>query len=212
MDHQQGRDGTTRIEVHEGTSLEGQLRPADTDDRPFGPAATEVVMKYRVDVQRLPAQRVAAIRTHAHVDGIPRTMAGAYRELYEHLAASGITPTGPPTAVYSEVDENQGVTVEICVPVAKDVVDRGRVIADELAAETVVTTLHRGPYEELPKAYEALSMYMQDHHFVPSGWMREQYLNGPPATSPEDFKTVVQWPAVLVPDAAQKLVEHPAPI
>jgi effector-binding domain-containing protein len=174
--------------------------------------ATEVVMKYQVDVQRLPAQRVAAIRTHAHVDGIPRTMAGAFKELYEHLAASGIAPTGPPTAVYSEVDENQGVTVEICVPVAQDVGAHGRVIADELAAETVVTTMHRGPYEELPKAYEALSMYMQEHHFGPSGWMREQYLNGPPDTSPKDFETIVQWPAVLVPDTAQKLVEHLAEI
>jgi len=165
-------------------------------------------MTYHVDIQVLPAQKVAAIRTHSHIDDIPAAMASAYQELYGHLAASGISPEGPPTAVYSEVDENRGSTIEICVPVAQAVGAHGRIVADELPAETVVSTLHRGPYEKLPGAYEALSMYMQEHHLAPIGPMREQYLNGPSDVAPEDFETLVQWPVATVPDNAGKLVRH----
>jgi effector-binding domain-containing protein len=158
---------------------------------------------YQVEVQTIPAQKVAAIHAHTPIEGIADTMGGAFQELYGYLAASGIAPTGPPISVYSEVDKDRGVTVEICVPVSQEITAHGRVIADELPAQTVVATLHRGSYEELPKAYEALQTFMESNHFAPSGRMREQYLNGPPEASPEDFETLVQWPVVSVRDTVK---------
>lgn len=154
-------------------------------------------MEYEITMEKVPAQKVAAIDAHTAMSGIPETMASAFPELYQCLYEQGLAPLGPPTAVYSDVDEAaQELTVEICVPMTGGLVPAGGVHEDELPSETVLKTLHRGPYDLLSDAYEALQKYALEHDLELSSHMREQYLNGPQETAPESLETEIMWPVM----------------
>ena len=56
---------------------------------------------------------------------------------------------------------------------------------------TVATTTHRGPFQNIPQAYAALSGWMQANGMTPAGRPWEQYLSGP--HDPEPTCTV-SWP------------------
>ena len=151
-------------------------------------------MDYAITIEEVQHVPVLAIQTETTIADIGTVMGPAYGELYGYIAERGVAPTGPPTAVYSKVDEDGAVEVEICVPVSSPVDGRGRIVSDELSDATVITTLHRGPYEKLAEAYEALEEYARSHGLEVAGPMREEYLNGPPDTPPERFETRISWP------------------
>ena len=151
-------------------------------------------MEYEIAFEEDPSQDVIAVRADTNLTKIAETMGKAYQDLYRHIGSHAIAPVGPPTAVYSDVDGAGDVSVEICVPVPEAIEPEDEIIADELPAATVITTLHRGRYEDLPEAYYALRRYAEEHGLRLAGPMREQYLNGPPETPPERYETRIQWP------------------
>ena len=64
-----------------------------------------------------------------------------------------------------------------------------------LPAMTVARTLHVGPYVGLVQAYAAVTDWIRDNGWQPSGPVREEYLTGPGAgTSPAAFRTEVAIP------------------
>lgn len=152
-------------------------------------------MAHDIRIEELPAQKVIAIKADITAPEIPQVMGSAYGELYQHIAAHGIVPAGPPMAVYSEFTDAR-IEVEICIPVPDVVLNGDRVIGDELPATVALTMTHIGPYDRLPQAYGEMQHYAEEHHLQLAGPMREQYLNGPPDAKPEEFETRIQWPVV----------------
>ena len=63
-----------------------------------------------------------------------------------------------------------------------------------LPACRALATVHRGPYERLPAAYEALAAGMKEEGIEPLAEPREVYLTNPEETSPEKYETEVLWP------------------
>lgn len=54
---------------------------------------------------------------------------------------------------------------------------------------------HRGPYEGLPEAYEALAAWMAQHpEYRICGPAIDRYLNDPDITPPEQLETGVLFP------------------
>ena len=151
-------------------------------------------MSYEIIHTEVPAQKVVAIKASASLSQIGDTIGSAFGELYQLIGQRGIAPAGPPTAVYGDMKRPDEIEVEICVPIAEETPPEGRVIIDELPASRVLRTLHRGPYDDLPEAYEELEQYAAAHHVPLATGMREQYLNGPPAAAPEEYETLIQWP------------------
>ena len=68
-----------------------------------------------------------------------------------------------------------------------------------LKPQTVVETLHIGPYDELPNAYAALSGWIAQNGLEPVWPVRERYLNEPgPDVPPTAYRTVIAMPIAEV--------------
>jgi effector-binding domain-containing protein len=52
----------------------------------------------------------------------------------------------------------------------------------------------RGPYSELPRAYEALTRWLAEAGEEPSGVADEIYLSDPSVTPPDELETEILFP------------------
>lgn len=155
----------------------------------------EGIMPYEVTVKELPAQQVAGIRKHVNLSNIGEAIGEGFGEVVAAVATSGQQPAGIPFIIYHDViDEDTAGDVEICVPTATAIEDRGEVRALELEATTVASTIHHGPYEEIAPAYHSLMGWIQEHGHEMAGAPREIYLNDPTTVEPEEILTEVAWP------------------
>jgi effector-binding domain-containing protein len=140
------------------------------------------------------------------------TMHGAYAQtpegygrLYGWIAMHGLQPTGMPSAVYltmpSEVSEAEAVW-ELWAPVAGEVPaaepDESGIGIKRVESCTVASTMHKGPYESVEPAYNALFAWIAGNGYRPSGPPSETYYSDPATTLPEEYLTEIQVPVERV--------------
>jgi effector-binding domain-containing protein len=136
-----------------------------------------------------------AQESHVPVSRIPPFIQEAFGQLYGIVAARGIRPAGPPSAIFDQrpdlVDE---ADVEVWVPVEPTVVPDD-VEVSRVPEVPVASTVHRGPYEEMGEAYAAIDTWIAEHHREAVGPIRETYLNGPAEVDePSEYLTEVEVP------------------
>ncbi len=74
----------------------------------------------------------------------------------------------------------------------------GDILADTLPAGPAATTIHSGPYEQLPDAYGALEQWIEAEGLTAAGAPWEAYLNDPSDhPDPQDWKTEIFWPVSI---------------
>jgi effector-binding domain-containing protein len=57
------------------------------------------------------------------------------------------------------------------------------------------TTIHMGPYDELPDAYGAIEQWIEAEGLISAGPAWESYITDPSEyPDPKDWKTEVFWP------------------
>lgn len=142
----------------------------------------------------IPEQAVLAIRAAVPPALFPAFLGGAFGELYEFASIAELEPEGPPMARYHTMTPDV-VDVEVCLPVPAGTVGTGRITAETLPAETVATTVHRGPYDTEGETYAALDHWIEAHDYVAHGPARERYLIGPDAdVPPTEYRTEIEMP------------------
>lgn len=153
-------------------------------------------MSHEVTVREIPEQSVIARRVSIHQAAMGATFAATFRSAYGYLGAADLTPVGPPFVIYHGRDGDRW-DVEICAPFegrpSADVAFPAGLGMARLPAVTVVRTLHRGPYDTLPAAYQELAAWAAAHNYEASGPPRECYLS-PPGTPPTEIETVIEQP------------------
>ena len=81
------------------------------------------------------------------------------------------------------------------MPVVPGAAGGERTTVEEVPARCLcASTVHKGPYAEVGKAYVALQKWMTDNGRSPAGMVREVYLNDPASVPPEDLLTEIDWP------------------
>ncbi len=123
-------------------------------------------------------QAVASIRTKCTMSEMGPTIAALYPEVMAHLNATGVGITGTPFLRYHVVNGDE-LDVEAGMPVAKRIVEEGRVKNSELPGGKVVVAWHVGPYEKLPAAHEALKAWVTAHRLTSRGGPWEVYWTDP---------------------------------
>ena len=100
-------------------------------------------MAFKVEVKAVPAVRVASIKEKVTDYGAQE---GLWRELSEYLRTYGVRASGPLVGVdYSEGSIEDGIRLEVAVPVDADLPESGRVrVYDLPALELAASTLHTG--------------------------------------------------------------------
>jgi effector-binding domain-containing protein len=127
------------------------------------------------------------------LDAMGERMGAAFGAVMAHLRRAGIVPRGPAVARYEPTTD--GFTVAAGFPVDAPVEPGDGIDSIVLPAGEVAHTTHLGPYDQLPKTYEALraGVEAQGRSLVDGAAMWEEYWSGPDAPS-EDARTEVFWP------------------
>ncbi len=148
--------------------------------------------KYHVILMPDPEQTVFGIRRTVPVTKFH----DLYQELFQELARLGLKQAGPIQMLYhgQEFDrENADVEVQAVVESSAPATTR------KPAYETCAAVLHKGPYEGLPGAYEALTTWMAHHpEYRICGPAIDRYLNDPDITPSDELETGILFPVEKV--------------
>ena len=147
-----------------------------------------------VEVQAIPFVFVS--RTSAMApEAIGATMGEAFGILAQFMAARGITPAGPPLALYHGYDEKEiSFNVGFPVPPADREKVEGEVKAGETPAGRALKTVHTGPYAKLRETYDAIMKHMETEGLGPAGHSWEVYVTDPDKTPEDRLVTEIYFP------------------
>lgn len=150
-------------------------------------------MSYQCKLKEWSTQPTLAIRTRTAVQDLPQVLGETYHAIEEYLAELGEQPAGPPFTAYHNMDM-QDLDVEIGFPVPRELPGRGDIQAGHLPEGKVATHLYIGPYSDMEPAYDALSQWIQENGYEPTGVAYEFYLSDPAETPPEEHQTQIVYP------------------
>jgi len=117
------------------------------------------------------------------------------------LADLGIEPGGAPYGRYHEFGP-ENVTAEIGIPTTAPVstlraiaaAADGELAASELPGGEAAVAVHRGPYDTLPQAYEAVQSWITDHGRAVGGAPWESYVDDPSEVPVDELRTEIVFP------------------
>ncbi len=107
---------------------------------------------------------------------------------------------GPPMTIYhDEGYKEKDVDVEVAFPITRDVPSKGEFKCLELPGyDQVVATIHKGSYESISGAYNAMGKWIETNGYQIVGPPREIYLTDPGKTKPHENVTEIQFPVAKV--------------
>ena len=133
-----------------------------------------------VHLRRVPATKVACIRTEVDQQGLVDAVLAGVWEIRQHLDAVGGRTTAAHWVLFDGVvTPDIEAPIEICVPFTGAIEPAGKIaIRLEAAHSEVFTTVLRDDcyYPRILHAYDAVEAYRVDAGLTPAGPPREMYL------------------------------------
>ena len=159
-------------------------------DGPQGPAPADISHR------SVTGTRAAAITAVIDTGDIGPWYAGALGELQATVGAQALTATGAPGGIYSgELFTRERGEATVFIPCAGPVRAVGRVRALEVPPAELAVIVHRGPHDNIDRAYGALATHVTQHAIAVDGPIREYYLSGRLDTADESaWRTEIGWP------------------
>ena len=153
---------------------------------------------YQVVMKKVAPMKIASVRgvvpTYHDVTILYEKIMPVFTE---HAAAI----TGAPLAIYYDMEHKEkDVDIEVAVPIGEDLDLPEPIKVRELPGEdNVATTIHRGPYDTISVAYQALMTWCESNGYELAGPDREVYLTSPGETKdPSAYVTELQQPVKKV--------------
>jgi effector-binding domain-containing protein len=150
------------------------------------------VSSYECVLKEEQAQPALCVRARTSVKDFPLLLGRIYGDIAGYLSELGEYPSGPPFVAYYNMDM-EALDVDVGMPVARELSPRGEIRLEELPQGKYASCIHKGPYAEIPAAYESLSQWMQQNGHQSVGVAYEFYLNDPQTTAPQELLTEVRF-------------------
>ncbi len=155
-------------------------------------------MDYEVKVREIPPAKAMTIRYVTNMGSIAPDMGKAYQELWDYMEGNGAQATGECFALYhmksAEDFDPENIDVECGFSVAELIPDGGRVKGRTVEGALSATATHKGPYDTMCAAYDAVMKWAPENGYeLLAGW-RDYYINDPSNLPPEEWLTEVTCP------------------
>ena len=151
-------------------------------------------MSYEIERKDLPEIPFIFQRRRITAAEIPDALAQMFGAVYQFATSRGLEFAGPPTARYPEMSPG-GMTLEAGMPIAEAVEGDGEVQCGVLQGGANAVTIHKGPYDDLHLAHEAMEKWIATEGATPGGPPCEMYVTDPgEVPDPAEWLTEVRWP------------------
>ena len=151
-------------------------------------------MDYDIKTRKLAACDTAVLRVSSPPAEIAAALRSALPEVAECVSRQGVAIEGPPFARFFDYDDERA-DFEAGYPVSAPLRAEGRVEPGRLPGGRAAITLHRGAYEDLQGAHDALGEWVLAHDHDPAGPVWEVYVSGlEQHDDPSRRETKVVWP------------------
>lgn len=149
---------------------------------------------YQIVIKKLEPMKIASVKdvvpTYHDIMTLGEKLVPLYKEHPSSIA-------GPFLALYHDMEyREKDVDIEVAIPLNEDLsLPEPIKIRDLPGVETAASLIHRGPYEDIGEAYQALMTWCEQNGYELAGPDREVYLTSPPEVSdPADYVTELQQP------------------
>ena len=150
-------------------------------------------MDYEIKLLELPDQHVLSMRTTTAMEDLPKFLGKAYNDVMQYMTELGQGPSGMPFAAYYNLDM-KALEIEAGFPVATALPAKGEILSNVIPAAKFATTIHRGSYDTMVPAYEALNDWIKANNYEATGVAYEYYLNDPSSDPSIVAETEVRFP------------------
>ena len=151
-------------------------------------------MDYDIKTRKLAPRHTAVRRLSSPPAEIGAVLRGVLDEVSECASRQGVAVEGPPFARFFDYTDEQA-DFEAGFAVSAPLRAEGRVEPGELPGGRAAITVHRGAYEELQGAHDAIGDWVLAHGHDPGGPVWEVYVSGPQQhDDPARWETKVVWP------------------
>jgi len=155
----------------------------------------EITMSDDVVVKSIESQTVAAYRTATTHTAIFEDIPAGFDRVIGFIGSASVEPFGAPFTMYHTAPEGDAPgDISMCVPIAKPIQPGDGIDIVDVPAGTVASVIHRGPYDEMGKAYASVAAWIHERGHRSTGPSREIYLNNPGDVADTDLLTEIQWP------------------
>ena len=137
-------------------------------------------MSLQFATKNVEAQPILGIRTSLKMEEIGQVLGSLFGEVYGYIKEKGQEPAGMPLSIYYSMD-GDSIDLQCGMPVQSPIEGGDRIQAGELPAGTVATVTHAGPYDGLPKTWQALVEWIGSQGLQPMGAPWEVYVTDPGA-------------------------------
>lgn len=152
-------------------------------------------MDYQIEVSEPQPQPTLSVRTRTNLADLPQDLGRIFGQIYQYLLEIGEKPGAAAYSCYYNQDMKD-LDVEIGFIVAKPLPGQGEIQAGEIPGGKQVSSIYKGPYNQMEAVYQALTEWMKANNYIPSGKAYEIYLNDPSQVPASELLTRIMFPVL----------------
>ena len=126
-------------------------------------------MSFVIEMVETQEQPTLVLKTVTPVSELPKILGKAFMDIVTHIIELGEQPVGPAFVGYFNMDMER-LELEIGFP---------------------VSCIYKGPYMEMPSAYEEIEKWIKDNGYKPLGPVYEHYYNSPEEVPESELLTKI---------------------
>lgn len=176
---------TIKAEQEKASRIEAYIKILKQED---------ITMKYDIILKEMPSLKVISLR---YIIPCYEEEGILWKELNDYMNNNHIKCGNYTYAIFYDTGyKEKDVDVEVAMSVSECGEDKGRFKYKELdAVKDMASTIHKGSYETITMAYNALTVWLENNNYEMNGPSRALYIEGPwNKSNPDEWITELQIP------------------